>query len=60
MERHGKKVAAIIPVEELHVLELIMQRVEDRQDKAEIRKAKRDIMRHGTVSWDELKKKLNL
>lgn len=60
LERRGEKIAAIIPVEELRLLELILQRTEDRRDKAEIRRAKREIARHGTISWDELKNKLNL
>jgi hypothetical protein len=42
------------------ILEKIIQESEDRADLAEIRKAKREIAREGTVPWKKVKKELGL
>jgi prevent-host-death family protein len=54
--RHGKPVAAIVPLEDLELL----REIEDRIDQAEAEIALREMEEHGTVSWDELKRSLNL
>jgi prevent-host-death family protein len=60
LHRRGKNVAAIIPMEELALLEKLIQAAEDKDDLEEIRKAKKDIARKGTIPWDEIKKELGL
>lgn len=60
LRRRGKDIAAIIPMEELALLEKIIQEGEDRADLKEIRKARREIARQGTVPWEQVKKKLGL
>lgn len=54
--RHGKPVAAIVPLEDLEWL----QELEDRIDQAEAEIAYREMEEHGTVSWEDLKRSLNL
>lgn len=60
LHRRGKNVAAIIPMEELALLEKLIQAAEDKDDLEEIRKAKKEIARKGTIPWDEIKKELGL
>jgi prevent-host-death family protein len=60
LQRRGNDVAAIIPMRELELLEKIVQEAEDRADRAEIRKAKREMARQGTVPWTRVKKDLGL
>lgn len=54
--KNGKRVAAIISIEDLDVLE----RIEDRIDLDDARKALSDVKKHGTVSWESIKRKLDL
>ncbi len=54
--RKGKQLIAIVPIEDLEALE----RIEDRIDLDDARKALADVKKHGTVSWDSLKRKLDL
>ncbi|MBY0395510.1 MAG: type II toxin-antitoxin system Phd/YefM family antitoxin [Thermoleophilia bacterium] len=51
LDRHGKGIAAIVPVEDLRLLcEL--------EDFYDARAARADAQAHGTVPWDELKAEL--
>ena len=54
--RRNKKVAAIVPIEDLELLE----KLEDTADLEDVRKALDEIAEKGTVSWDDLKKDLKL
>jgi prevent-host-death family protein len=50
--RHGKRLAAVIPIEDLEVIE----RLEDAHDVKEARRALADVRRHGTIGWDRIKR----
>jgi prevent-host-death family protein len=51
LERRGKRVAAIVSVEDLDLLE----ELEDQMDLESARKALADVRRHGTVPWEKVK-----
>lgn len=54
--RRGKQVAAMVPIEDLELLE----RLEDEIDLREAKKALADAHKHGTILWDDAKKELGL
>lgn len=55
--RRGRKVvAAVVPIEDLRLL----QRLEDDEDIRDTRAALREARRKGTVSWEKVKAELNL
>ncbi len=54
--RRGKQVAAVVPIEDLELLE----KMEDEIDLREARKALTDARKHGTIPWSEAKKDLEL
>ncbi len=54
--RRGKQVAAMVPIEDLELLE----RLEDEIDLREAKKALADARKHGTIPWEEAKKDLGL
>ncbi len=54
--KRGKRVAAIVPIEDLETIEAL----EDRVDLEEARIALRDVKRRGGVSWKKLKAELDL
>ncbi len=54
LERRGKVVAAIVPAEDVTLLE----ELEDRSDLKEARKALADVKKHGTVQWEKVKAEL--
>lgn len=56
LTRRGKRVAAVIPVEDLDVLE----RIEDEIDLNVARKALADVRKHGTIPWERIKRDLGL
>ena len=58
LERRGKGVAAIVPMEDLALLEAI----EDRQDTKAARKALAEMKRKGQkpIGWNKVKKELGL
>ena len=56
LTRHGKAVAAVVPIEDLQLLEDL----EDRLDLEEARKALADVKKDGTVSWKQIKAELGL
>jgi prevent-host-death family protein len=51
LERRGRRVAAIVSVDDLDLLE----ELEDRMDLDEARKALADVKRRGTVPWEKVK-----
>jgi prevent-host-death family protein len=56
LTRQGKQLVAIIPLEDLRVLEAL----ENKMDLEDAKKALRDIEKHGTVSWEDTKRELGL
>jgi prevent-host-death family protein len=58
LERRGKEIAAIVPMEDLAVLEAI----EDREDVKAARKAMAQMKRKGNkpLDWNEVKRELGL
>jgi len=58
--RNGKKVAAIIPIEELEFLERMMERLEDELDSEDIEAALDEVRQGKTIPWEQVKRDLNL
>jgi prevent-host-death family protein len=56
LTRRGKEVAAIVPIEDLRWIE----ELEDRLDVEAAREALAEVEVKGTVSWEEVKRKLGL
>ena len=56
LTRHGKRVAAVVPIEDLELLE----RLEDAIDVEEARRVLADGAEADWVDWDELKMQLGL
>jgi len=54
--KHGKKVAAVIPYEDLEWLE----KMEDEIDLREAKKALAEVKKKGTIPWEKVKKDLGL
>ena len=52
----GKKTAAIIPIEDLEALEYL----EDQIDMLDAAKARSEVKKKGSISWEKAKKDLNL
>ncbi len=56
LTRHGKRVAAVVPIEDLELLE----HLEDAKDLDEVRAALADAADEPRVAWTELKSQLGL
>ena len=56
LTRHGKPVAAVVPIEDYELLE----QIEDRIDLEDARAALIDVKKKGTVSWEKIKAELDL
>jgi prevent-host-death family protein len=56
IERRGKSLAAVVPMEDLELL----QALEDRIDLEEAREALAEAEREGTVPWEQVKAELGL
>ena len=54
LTRHGKDLAAVVPIEDYRLLE----KLEDEIDVREAKKALEDVKKHGTVSWEEVERKI--
>lgn len=54
LTRYGKDLAAVVPIEDYRLLE----EMEDRIDVREAKKALEDVKKHGTVSWEEVERKI--
>ncbi len=53
LHRNGKEVAALIPIEDLRLLESM-------EDEMELKAARRARREKGTISWEKLKAELGL
>jgi len=60
VSRRGKELAAVIPMEDLRLLERLAREEEDRLDIAAARAALAEAKRKGTVSLASAKKRLGL
>jgi len=56
LHRRGKDLAAIVPMEDLELL----QKLEDRLDLEETRAALKEARRKGKIPWEKIKKDLRL
>jgi prevent-host-death family protein len=56
LTRRNKPLAAVVPIEDIALIE----EIEDREDLKAARAAIRDIRRNGTVPWTRIKKELGL
>ena len=56
IRRRGKDLAAIVPLEDLKILE----ELEDASDRVAIRKALADVKKNGTIPWETVKARLGL
>ena len=56
LTRHGKRVAAVVPIEDLELLESL----EDARDLEEVRAALADLGNRDRIGWEELKARLAL
>jgi prevent-host-death family protein len=54
LTRHGRRVAAVVPVEDLDLLEAL----EDAQDLEEIRAALEDSAHGDAIGWDEVRTRI--
>lgn len=58
--RNGKKMAALIPIEEFALLESVLNELEYKRDVDEARQALEEIKQEGTVPWEKIKADLGL
>jgi prevent-host-death family protein len=56
LTRHGKRVAAVVPIEDLDLIEAL----EDARDLDDIRDALADPANRDRIAWDDLKAHLGL
>ena len=56
LTRRNKPLVAVVPIEDIALIE----EIEDREDLKAARAAMRDIRRNGTVPWTRIKKELGL
>jgi prevent-host-death family protein len=56
LTRHGRRVAAVVPIEDLELLESI----EDARDLDDVRDALADPANRGRIAWEQLKTQLGL
>jgi prevent-host-death family protein len=58
VSRRGKDLAAVIPIDDLHLLERLAQEEMDRQDIADARSALKEAKEKGTISLRDLMREL--
>jgi prevent-host-death family protein len=56
LTRRNKPLAAVVPIEDIALIE----EIEDREDLKAARAAMRDIRRNGAIPWTHIKKELGL
>jgi len=60
LERRGKRVAALVPVEDLELYERLLEEYEDRLDIEEADKALAASENQEPVSWEDARKRLGI
>ncbi len=58
--RRGKRIAAIVSIEDLELLEAILDELEDRADAEYCREALKDLDLSKCIPWEEIKSDLGL
>ena len=58
--RSGKRMAALVPIEDLDLLEMVLEELEYQQDVAEARAALAEVETEGTIPWEKIKADLGL
>lgn len=58
--RHNKEMAIIISVEEWEAIESILQKLEDEEDIREAKIAMKEVDEKGSISFEEMKKRVGL
>jgi prevent-host-death family protein len=53
--RRGKKLAALVPMEDLELLEQVLDALEDQIDLPLVRQRLAEAEREGTVTWESIK-----
>ena len=56
LTRRNRPLVAVVPIEDIALLE----EIEDREDLKAARAALRDVKRNGTIPWEQIKKDLGL
>lgn len=56
LTRKGRKLVAIVSLDDL----LVIETMENKIDLEAAKKAEKDIKKHGTISWKEVKRKLDI
>jgi prevent-host-death family protein len=56
LTRRGKEIVAVVPIEDVQLLEAL----EDKLDLEEARAALAEAKKKGTVSWEKIKKELGI
>ncbi len=54
--RYGKRIVAIVPIEDVEAIE----KIEDRIDRRALRRARAEMAVKGTIPWETLKAELGL
>jgi prevent-host-death family protein len=60
LQRRGKNVAAIIPIEEYQLLERLIEMLEEKEDRKALKAARQEMKKLGTIPWEKVKKELGL
>ena len=58
--RNGKQLAALIPMEELNILEQVLNFLEYQHDLTDAQQALKEVETEGTISWNEVQDRLGL
>lgn len=58
--RHNKEMAIILSIEEWKAIEKVLQKIEDDEDIQEAQVALKEIEEQGSISFDEMKKRVGL
>lgn len=56
LTRRGKRLVAVVPIEDLDMIE----EIEDQIDREEVKKALDEVEREGTIPWEQVKAELGL
>ena len=60
LSRRGRDVAAVVPLEDLKLIESIRKKIESQEDLKAARKSLKEFRNGKTISHEQLKKKLGL
>ena len=58
--RRGKDIAAVVPMEDLRLIEQLVEKIEDLIDTEEAKAALREAETEGTIPWEKMKAELGL